>query len=85
MLDPWVKKIPWSRAWQPTPVFLPVEACGQRSLVGYSPWSCKELDTTVVTVHTRRQALKDETRTRLGTDPCELLSLGKGFGTLSNV
>ena len=44
--DPWVRKIPWSRAWQPTPVFLPGESHGRRSLVGYSPWSRKELDTT---------------------------------------
>jgi len=35
--DPWVGKIPWRRAWQPTPVFLPGESHGQRSLVGYSP------------------------------------------------
>ena len=34
--NPWVKKIPWRRAWQPTPVFLPGEPHGQRSLVGYS-------------------------------------------------
>ena len=32
--------------WQPTPVFLPGEFHGQRSLVGYSPWGCKESDTT---------------------------------------
>jgi len=37
-LDPWVRKIPWRRAWQPTPVFLPGESHGQRSLAGYSPW-----------------------------------------------
>ena len=35
--DPWVGKIPWRRAWQPTPVFLPGESHGQRSLEGYSP------------------------------------------------
>ena len=35
--DPWVKKIPWRRAWQPTPVFLPGKSHWQRSLVGYSP------------------------------------------------
>ena len=35
--DPWVGKIPWGRAWQRTPVFLPGEAHGQRSLAGYSP------------------------------------------------
>ena len=36
----------WRRKWQPTPVFLPREFHGQRSLAGYSPWGCKELDTT---------------------------------------
>ena len=35
--DPWVEKIPWRWAWQPTPVFLPGESHGQRSLVAYSP------------------------------------------------
>jgi len=33
--DPWVGKIPWRRKCQPTPVFLPEESHGQRSLVGY--------------------------------------------------
>ena len=37
--DPWVKKIPWSGKWQPTPVFLPGKLLGQRSLVGYGPWA----------------------------------------------
>ena len=37
-LELWVRKIPWRRKWQPTPVFLPGESHGQRSLVGYSPW-----------------------------------------------
>ena len=44
--NPWVRKIPWRWAWQFTPVFLPGESHGQRHLVGYSPWGCKELDTT---------------------------------------
>jgi len=35
--DPWVRKIPWRRAWQLIPVFLPGESQGQRSLAGYSP------------------------------------------------
>ena len=39
---PWVGKIPWRRAWQPTPVFLPGESHGQRSLAGYSPWGRTE-------------------------------------------
>ena len=44
--DPWVKKIPWRRESQPTPVFLPEEFHGQRSLAGCSPWGHKELDTS---------------------------------------
>ena len=40
--DPWARKIPWRRAWQPTPVFLPAGSHGQRSLVGYSPECCKD-------------------------------------------
>ena len=47
--DPWVRKIPWRRAWQPIPVFLPGESQGQTSLVDYSPQGHKELDTTEVT------------------------------------
>ena len=43
---PWVGKTPWRREWPPTPVFLPGEPHGQRRLVGYSPWGCKESDTT---------------------------------------
>ena len=42
---PRVRKVPWSRKWQPTPVFWPGKFHGQRSLVGYSPWGCKESDT----------------------------------------
>ena len=40
------KKIPWRREWQPTPIFLPGESQGQRSLTGYSLWGWKELDMT---------------------------------------
>ena len=49
--DPCAGKVPWSRAWQPTPVFLPGESRGQRSLVGYSPWSHTESDMTEVIAH----------------------------------
>ena len=44
--DPWIRKIPWRRAWQPTPVFLPGKYDGQRRLVGCSPWGHRESDTT---------------------------------------
>ena len=43
-----VRKIPWQRAWQPIPVFLPGESHGQQSLAGYSSWSHKKSDTTEV-------------------------------------
>ena len=44
--DLWVQKISWRRKWQPTPVFLPGESHGRRSMVGYSPWGRKKSDTT---------------------------------------
>ena len=44
--DLWVRKICWRKEWQPTPEFLPAEFHEQRSLMGYSPWGRKELDTT---------------------------------------
>ena len=44
---PWVRKIPWSRKWQP--VFLPGKSHGRRNLVGYVPWSHKESDMTELT------------------------------------
>ena len=44
--SPWVGKIPWRREWQPTPVFLPEEFHGQRSLAGCSSWGREESDTT---------------------------------------
>ena len=50
--DPWVRKIPWRRKRQLAPVFLPGKFHGQRSLVGYSPWGGKALD-TAEHVHTQ--------------------------------
>ena len=47
--DPWVWKIPWRRAWQPTPVFLLGESHGQRRLVDYNPLGHTESDMTEVT------------------------------------
>jgi len=42
--DPWVRKIPWRRKWQLTPIFLPEKSHGQRSLAGYSLEGHKESD-----------------------------------------
>ena len=44
--DPWGRRIPWRKKWQPTPVFLPGKSHGQRSLAGYSPWGHKKSDMT---------------------------------------
>ena len=46
---PGLGRSPGGRAWQPTPVFLPGESHGQRSLMAYSPWGHRESDTTEVT------------------------------------
>ena len=44
--DPWVWKIPWRSSWQSSPVLLPEESHGQRSLAGYSSWGNKEFNMT---------------------------------------
>ena len=53
--NPPVRKIPWRTAWLPNAVFLPGESHGQEGLVGYSPWGCKESDTTEATKHNTAQ------------------------------
>ena len=50
--DPWGGKNPWRKEWPPTPVFLPRELHGQRSLASYSPWGLKESDKTKRLTHT---------------------------------
>ena len=45
-LTPWIRKIPWSRKYQPAAVFLPGKFHGQRSLAVFSTWDCKEPDMT---------------------------------------
>ena len=43
-LIPGLGRFPWRKEWQPSPVFLPGEFHGQKSLAGYCPWGHKELD-----------------------------------------
>jgi len=50
----------WRRKWQPTPVFLPRESRGQRSLVGCCPWGCTELDTTEANVHACAMGVRED-------------------------
>ena len=70
--DPWVGTIPWRREWQPTPAFLLGESHRQRTLAGYSPWGCKESDTTKQLTHTRNDCFKIEKGVRQGCllSPC---------------
>ena len=56
-LIPGVRKIPWRRAWQPTPVFLPGEFQGQRNLADYSLWGHRELNKTEASEHAGSQTL----------------------------
>ena len=94
---PWVGRIPWRRAWQPTAVFLPGEPHGQRSLAGYSPWGGQESDRAEATWHSRRTTvlrlpsavpgrIRKATSTRAGpgADPqsCPPVSLGSRWDTL---
>ena len=79
---PGSRRFRWRRAWQPTPVFMPGESHGQRSLAGYSPMGCTDLDTTEATYHAcmhwRRQwqptpvfmpGESQEQRSRVGYSP----------------
>ena len=61
----WVGKILWRRKWQPTPVSLPGKSHGQRSLVGYSPWGCKELVTAEQLIHNGQGTVYEEKKVLL--------------------
>ena len=66
--NPWVGKIPWRRAWQPTPIFLPGELHGQRSLVGYSPWRSQKIRhewSDLVSNHARINSTASRAKTAL--------------------
>ena len=55
--DPWVGKMPWRRKWQPTPVFLPGEFHGQRSVAGYNPWGHKRVRCELATKQQQQKLL----------------------------
>ena len=85
-LIPVLGKIPWRRAWQPTPVFLPGESHGQRSQAGYSPLGCKESDMTEATQHAHTNISKKHYVKvhQLATKGFNLASLRVGFPGGSN-
>ena len=68
--NPRVREIPWRRKWQPTPLFLPGESFGQRSVVDYSPWGHKESDTTG-----KQSGSSSKSKTQLPYDPFILLQI----------
>ena len=76
----------WRKAWQPTPVFLPGESHGQRSLVGYSPWGRKELDTTEQLTHKHNYLSRPCLQIHSHTEGLELhhMNLG-GYNSGHNV
>ena len=78
--SPWVGKMPWRRAWQPTPVFLPGEAHGQRNLVGHSPWGPKEPDTTEGLSH--GNSIHEEAFSKTGCTVLRSPSSVRGFQCL---
>ena len=67
--DPWVRKIPWGRKWQPTLMFLPEKSHGWRSLASYSPWGRKESGTSEwLSMHTQCGEIA-RTRTQISWAP----------------
>ena len=66
-LDLWAGRIPWGRKWQSTPVFLPGEAYGQKSLAGYSPWGHNRVGHDLVTIQQQQQSYKITSLTKLHT------------------
>ena len=57
-IDPWAGKITWRKKWQPTPVVLPGESHGQRTLVGYSSWGLKRVTQDLATTEQQQNCLK---------------------------
>ena len=80
----WIRRSPWRRAWQCTPVFMPGESHGQRSLVGCSPWGCEELDTTErPPFHFSFHALEKEMATHSSVLAWRIPGTGQPRGLLS--
>ena len=75
MQETWVQSLGWEdpleKGWQPTPVFLPGEFHGQKSLVGYSPWGDKESDMTEQLTHTHTLGTYSALGIKMGDDSRE--------------
>ena len=87
MFCSWIGKIPWRREWLPTPVLLPGKCYGQRSPASFSPWGCKETDTTERLTLALFQSPSLTVRSRVALDRAQFLCCGWGVemppGTVS--
>ena len=63
----WVRKVPWRRKWQPTPVFMPGKSHGQRSLAGDSPGGPKRVGYNLATKQQQKNHQGRESPASLGT------------------
>ena len=63
--DTWVRRIPWRRKWQPTPVSLPGKSHRQRSLVDYSPWGCKGVRHDLGTKQQQQKRRRDKGKVKM--------------------
>ena len=85
----WVGKFPWRRAWQPTPVFMPGESHGQRSLAGYGPWGSQHVRHNWATEHahdTEKHSVTQSVASQI-TNQCpqhHVSSLFYGFSSLAH-
>ena len=83
-LYPCVRKIPWIKEWQLTPVFLPEKSHGQRSLEGYSPRGRREWDTTEETEPAYVHSIIPWTPPFIALDPITLHPLEKSLQSQIN-
>ena len=75
LFDSWVGTITWRRKWQPTPVFLPGESHGQRSLVGCSSWGRKRVQQELAGENEQLKEYRDARRQKEEYQFCFLLPL----------
>ena len=79
-LNPRVRKIPWRRVWQPTPVFLPGKSHGRRRQAGSSPWDCKRVRHDLATKQQQPSLLAREQALGQEQPTLKILPLGASWG-----
>ena len=86
--DPWIRKILWRRKWQPTSVFLTENSHRQRSLVGYSPWDCRDRHNSMNTrvflhiyIWVQKRYIVHQSMASEGKQPRDERDSSKGLGS----